>query len=176
MTLSPPPPLSVDPTIDPLFTNDEDVLPNASLGPERGVHTFFSEQAARTPNAIALEFDDVQLTYRSLEQRANRLAHLLRRRGIEPDRRVAILMERSIPFVVSILATLKAGGAYVPLDPAYPADRLQMMLDESGATVLLTQASTRPLVTPHAGSGARPLPLRDGVLYFRRDHRRTVPL
>jgi len=128
-----------------------DVRPDASPPPGRGVHLLFSEQAARTPDAIALEFDDVRLTYRALERRANQLAHLLRRRGIEPDRRVAILMERSIAFVVSILATLKAGGAYVPLDPSYPAERLQVMLDESGATVMLTQASTRALVTPPDG-------------------------
>jgi amino acid adenylation domain-containing protein len=118
---------------------------------ERGVHDLFTEQAARTPDAVALEFGSDDLSYRALESRTNQLAHLLGRHGIGPDRRVAILMQRSIPFVVSILGTLKAGGAYVPLDPSYPAERLQMMLEESGATVLLTQDAERSLVTPPDG-------------------------
>ena len=109
--------------------------------PPRGVHDLFSAQAARTPDAIALEFGEVRLSYRELEAQANRLAHPLQRLGVGPDRRVGIFMDRSIEFVVSILATLKAGGCYVPLDPSYPADRLQMMLDEAEATVLLTQPS-----------------------------------
>jgi len=117
----------------------------------RGVHDLFSEQAARTPDAIALEFGDTERTYRTLDAQTNQLAHLLTRHGIGPDQRVAILMGRSVAFVVSILGTLKAGGAYVPLDPSYPAERLQMMLEESGATVLLTQESERSLVTPPDG-------------------------
>ncbi len=105
----------------------------------RGIHDLFAEQARRTPDAPALEFDGETLSYRALDARANQLAHDLIEHGVGPEARVAIFMERSVRFVVSILASLKAGGAYVPLDPSYPASRLQMMLEEAGATVLLTQ-------------------------------------
>ena len=104
-----------------------------------GIHDLFARQVARTPDAIALEFEGDTLSYRALDARADRLARRLRRHGVGPDVRVGIFMERSLLFPLSILATLKAGGAYVPLDPAYPTERLQMMLEEAGAAVLLTQ-------------------------------------
>ena len=106
---------------------------------EKCVHELFEEQAGRTPDAIALVFEGQQLSYRELNERANRLAHYLRKRGVGPEVRVGICVERGLEMVVGLLGILKAGGAYVPLDPQYPKERLAFMLDDSGVEVLLTQ-------------------------------------
>ncbi|HYR11590.1 MAG TPA: condensation domain-containing protein, partial [Longimicrobium sp.] len=103
------------------------------------IHQIFEAQAARTPGAVAVRFQEESLTYRELNERANRLAHSLRRRGVGPEVRVGLCLERSLEMVVGILAVLKAGGAYVPLDPAYPADRLAFTLSDAGVPVLLVQ-------------------------------------
>ncbi|MFT3774240.1 MAG: amino acid adenylation domain-containing protein [Minicystis sp.] len=104
------------------------------------IHEVFAAQAARTPDAIALVFEDRELTYRDLDQRANQLAHALQKRGVGPDTLVGVFCERSIEMVVALYGILKAGGAYVPLDPEYPKDRLAFMLDDSKPRVVLTQA------------------------------------
>jgi amino acid adenylation domain-containing protein len=106
----------------------------------RSVHRLFEEQAARTPQAVALVAGAERLTYRELDQRANRLAHYLRARGVGPDARVAVCLGRSSHLVVALLAVLKAGGAYVALDPAYPEERLRFLLRDAEAGVLLTEA------------------------------------
>ncbi len=103
------------------------------------VHELFEQQAARTPEAIALRRQEQSLTYRELNYRANQLAHQLCSLGVGPEVLVGILLERSVELVVSLLAVLKAGGAYVPLDPQYPAERLSFMIGDAGAKVLLTQ-------------------------------------
>ena len=103
------------------------------------VHELCERQAARTPDAPALSFEGQSLTYRELDARANQLARLLRRRGVGPEVLVAVVMERSIEMVVSLLAIMKAGGAYVPIDPDYPAERVNFITDETGARVVLTQ-------------------------------------
>jgi amino acid adenylation domain-containing protein len=103
------------------------------------IHELFEQQAARTPQAVAVEHEGRGLSYRELNDQANRLAHHLRGLGVGPDERVAICVRRSLEMVVGILAVLKAGGAYVPLDPAYPRERLQYMLHDSTPRVLLTQ-------------------------------------
>jgi non-ribosomal peptide synthetase component F len=103
------------------------------------VHQLFEQQVARTPDAVALVFEDNELSYAELNRRANQLAHHLRELGVRPDDRVALCVERGFEMIVAILAVLKAGGAYVPLDPAYPADRLRFMLDDSQPVALLTQ-------------------------------------
>jgi amino acid adenylation domain-containing protein len=103
------------------------------------LHELFEEQAARTPDAIALTFKDQTLTYSQLNQRANQLAHYLKRQGVGPESMVGLMIERSPEMAVGLLGILKAGGAYVPLDPSYPQDRLSFMLEDSGADVLLTQ-------------------------------------
>ncbi|HMF57778.1 MAG TPA: amino acid adenylation domain-containing protein [Pyrinomonadaceae bacterium] len=105
------------------------------------VHEMFERQVARTPDAVALEFDGQQLSYAELNRRANQLAHHLRRLGIGADQPVAICIRRSLEMIVAILGVLKAGGAYVPLDPASPHKRLSFMLEETVATVLLTEQS-----------------------------------
>ena len=103
------------------------------------IHQLFEEQVARTPEAIAVVFEDKQLTYRELNCRANRLAHHLQRLGVGPDVFVGICVERSLEMVIGILGILKAGGAYAPLDPSYPAERLGFMLGDAQVPVLLTQ-------------------------------------
>ncbi|HEY3579865.1 MAG TPA: condensation domain-containing protein, partial [Pyrinomonadaceae bacterium] len=104
------------------------------------LHELFEAQVARTPEAVAVVTDDESFKYRELNDRANQVAHHLRRLGVRPDAKVAILLERSVEMVVGLLAILKAGGAYVPLDPDYPSERLRFMLDDCGATVLLTDS------------------------------------
>src|SRR5262249_44140552 len=99
----------------------------------------FEEQAARTPDAVAVAFEDRQLTYAELNKKANRLAWRLRALGVGPEIRVCLLLERSAEMIAAMLGALKAGGAYVPLDPAYPEERLSFMIRDSGAVVLLTE-------------------------------------
>jgi natural product biosynthesis luciferase-like monooxygenase protein len=103
------------------------------------IHTLMQAQAARTPDAPAVTFEGTTLSYRQLDERSNKLATFLREMGVQPDQLVGVCVERSIDLVVSIVAVHKAGGAYVPLDPAYPRDRLALMIEDSGASVLLTQ-------------------------------------
>jgi natural product biosynthesis luciferase-like monooxygenase protein len=105
------------------------------------VHTLFEAQVDRTPDAKALSFQGRTLSYRELDQRANKVAHALRARGVGPDVLVGLCIERSLEMVIGLLGVLKAGGAYVPLDPVYPRERIAMMLEDAKAPVLLTQAS-----------------------------------
>ncbi|HYR12217.1 MAG TPA: amino acid adenylation domain-containing protein, partial [Longimicrobium sp.] len=107
------------------------------------VHELFEAQAERTPGAVAVVFEDRSLTYAELNRRANRLAHHLRERGVGPDVRVGICVERGPELVVGLLGVLKAGGAYVPLDPGQPAERLAYMLADSAPAVVLTQQELR---------------------------------
>jgi amino acid adenylation domain-containing protein len=103
------------------------------------VHRLFERQVLRTPASIALAFEGQTLTYADLNRRANQLAHALRGRGVGAEMLVGVCMERSIEMVVALLGVLKAGAAYVPFDPTYPPDRLAFMVDDAGASVLLTQ-------------------------------------
>ena len=103
------------------------------------VHQLFEEQAEKTPDVIAVVFENQQLSYQELNQQANKVAHYLQRLGVGPEVLVGVSLERSLKMVVAILGILKAGGAYVPLDPSYPKVRLAFMVEDSGAPVLLTQ-------------------------------------
>jgi len=105
---------------------------------EHTIPQLFVEQVEQTPDAIALVFGNEQLTYRELNERANKLAHHLRDSGVGPDVPVATCLERSVETIVSLIAILKAGGAYVPLEANYPAERLELMLEDSGVGVLIT--------------------------------------
>src|SRR3989344_197080 len=102
------------------------------------IHALFEAQVKKTPNNIAVIFEDQQLTYRELNQKANQLAHYLRRQGIEPDQLLGICIDRSLEMIIGVLGILKAGGAYVPIDPAYPKERIDFMLADSGCSILLT--------------------------------------
>ncbi|KMW72304.1 hypothetical protein TI10_15140 [Photorhabdus luminescens subsp. luminescens] len=95
------------------------------------VHQLFEQQAEKTPDAIAVIYENQTLSYAELNTRANRLAHQLIALGVEPDQRVAICVTRSLARIIGLLAVLKAGGAYVPLDPAYPGERLAYMLTDA---------------------------------------------
>ncbi|MCY1065249.1 non-ribosomal peptide synthase/polyketide synthase [Nannocystis sp. RBIL2] len=117
--------------------------------PARCIHEQFEDQAARTPDAVALVFGVQQLTYRELDERSNQLAHHLRGLGVGPEVRVGLCVERSLEMLVGLLAILKAGGAYVPLDPSYPQERLAFMLEDARPAVLLTQARLRDSLPPH---------------------------
>ncbi|MEH1814616.1 MAG: MupA/Atu3671 family FMN-dependent luciferase-like monooxygenase [Nostoc sp.] len=103
------------------------------------IHELFAQQVELTPDAVAVVFEDEQLTYHELNQRANCLAHHLRKLGVTSEALVGIYMERSLEIVLAMLAVLKAGGAYLPLDPTYPKERLTFMLEDAGVPVLLTQ-------------------------------------
>ncbi|MFT3764376.1 MAG: amino acid adenylation domain-containing protein [Minicystis sp.] len=116
---------------------------------ERMIHEVFAAQAARTPDAIALAFEGTEISYRELDERANRLAHALKKRGVKPEALVGVCMDRSIEMVVALYGVLKAGGAYVPLDPEYPRDRLAFMLDDSKPAVILTQAHLAGVLPEH---------------------------
>jgi amino acid adenylation domain-containing protein len=109
----------------------------APEAPAGCLHRFFEAQADRVPDAVAVEMGSEALTYAELDRRANRLARTLRARGVGSDAPVGICMRRSPEMVVAMLAVLKAGGAYLPLDPEYPAERLEYMLRDSGARVLV---------------------------------------
>ncbi|HVR96174.1 MAG TPA: AMP-binding protein, partial [Thermoanaerobaculia bacterium] len=103
------------------------------------LHELFEAQVEKTPQAEALVAGDLRLTYAELNARANRLASHLRKLGVGPEVRVGVCLGRSADLIVSLLSVLKAGGAYVPLDPAYPRERLEMMLEDSGAAVLVAR-------------------------------------
>ena len=105
---------------------------------DASVHELVEAQAARRPDATAVIFGERRLTYGELNQRANQLAHYLRRRGVGLEVRTGVLLEPSIEFVVSLLAILKAGGSYLPLDGGYPKTRLEFMLADAGVKLLLT--------------------------------------
>ncbi|MBO1050798.1 MAG: amino acid adenylation domain-containing protein [Dolichospermum sp. DET73] len=113
---------------------------------QKCIHQLFKEQVERSPDAIAVVFDNQQLTYRHLNERANQLAHYLQKLGVKPEVLVGICIERSLEMVVGLLGILKAGGAYVPLDPSYPKERLSYMLEDTGVKVLLTQRSLTELL------------------------------
>jgi amino acid adenylation domain-containing protein len=101
----------------------------------------FEEQVVKNPNAVAIVFEDRSVTYAELNARANQLAHYLRTKGVGPDVLVGLCVERSLEMIVGLMGTLKAGGAYVPLDPGYPQDRLDFMITDVNAPIVLTQAS-----------------------------------
>jgi amino acid adenylation domain-containing protein len=105
----------------------------------RCLHELFEVQASLTPERIALADQTRQLTYRELNERANQLAHCLQEMNVRPEVLVGIMMERSVEMVVALLGVLKAGGAYVPLDPQYPQDRIDYMLADTQAPIVLTE-------------------------------------
>jgi amino acid adenylation domain-containing protein len=113
--------------------------------PQVCAHELFEQQVARDPAAIALVFGNRQVSYGELNDRANRVAHHLRRRGVGPDVLVGVCLERSPEMVVALLAVWKAGGAYVPLDPAYPPERLSFMIADAQTLLLLTEEKCRTL-------------------------------
>ncbi|MBH3424329.1 non-ribosomal peptide synthetase [Pseudomonas gessardii] len=132
----------------PLLHVDEQRALQDSLGLEAGehrldqcIHQLFSQQVQARGDAPALTFAGQTLSYRELDRRANRLAWMLRERGVGPQVRVGLALPRSLEMVIGLLAILKAGGAYVPLDPEYPLDRLHYMIEDSGIGLLLSDGA-----------------------------------
>jgi len=112
---------------------------------DKSLNLQFEEQVERSPDAVAVVFEDRQLSYTELNRRSNQLAHYLSELGVGPEVLVAVCLEPGLEMIVALLAVLKAGGAYLPLDPAFPVERLQFMVDDSAPVALLTQESLRPL-------------------------------
>jgi amino acid adenylation domain-containing protein len=114
------------------------------------IHQLVEQQVQRTPDNIAVIFEDTSLTYRELDERSNQLAHHLQQLGVQPETIVAIAVERSLDMIIGLLGILKAGGAYLPLDPTYPKDRLAFMLDDAEVGILITQHHLRSQLPPPA--------------------------
>ncbi|MGB7605975.1 MAG: amino acid adenylation domain-containing protein, partial [Lutisporaceae bacterium] len=113
---------------------------------DKTIHELFEAQVEKTPDKVAVIYEDKQLSYRELNERANQLAVILQQKGIVPDAMVGIMAERSIEMVIGIMAILKVGGAYVPIDPEYPEDRIAYILADSDASILLTQRALKDKV------------------------------
>ena len=111
----------------------------------------FAEQATRTPEAVAVVYEDHEIRYGELDRRANQLAHHLRAQGVGPDVIVGVCLERSVELVIGLLGVLKAGGAYLPLDPQYPAERLAFMLADAQAPVVVTCEDLEEAPAAHWG-------------------------
>src|SRR3954453_13363810 len=104
------------------------------------LHHLFEAQTSRTPDAIALRFQNTELTYGELNERANQVAHQLIESGVKPEDLIGICVERSLETIVGVLGVLKAGAAYVPFDPTYPKERLRFLFDDAEVATLLTQS------------------------------------
>ncbi|MBD2559797.1 MULTISPECIES: non-ribosomal peptide synthetase [Nostoc] len=116
---------------------------------DKCIHQLFEDQVERSPDAIALVFEDQQLTYQELNQRANQLAHHLQKLGVRPEVLVGICIERSLEMIIGLLGILKAGGAYVPIDPDYPQQRLAFFLEDCQTKILLTQDKFKQTLPRH---------------------------
>ena len=113
------------------------------------VHHLIEDQAERTPEAVAVVFEQQRLTYRELNARANQVARALQAQGVEPETLVGICLERGLDMVVGLLGILKAGGAYVPIDPSYPKDRLDFMLKDTQMLMLITHSDIAATLPDH---------------------------
>ena len=144
------------------------------------IPALFAEQVARAPEAVAVTFDGRSMSYRELEDAANRLAHLLIAHGVDTGACVALLLERSCEAIVAILAVLKTGAGYLSLDPALPTARMRFIVEDAGAVALITTAELRPRLDGFAvvvidvedpavdtqPSTALPVPRPDSIAYL----------
>ncbi len=135
--------------------------PAVDIGPSPTLPDLFAAQAGRTPDSLAVVFEDRQLTYRDLDERSSRVARRLRALGVRREDRVALCLERSERMLVAILGILKTGAAYVPIDPAYPADRRALMLEDARAVVAVTEEWLQEGGEGAEGGG----PFPDGLAY-----------
>ncbi|MEV8536217.1 amino acid adenylation domain-containing protein [Streptomyces sp. NPDC051211] len=124
---------------------------NATAAPtaDGTVPALFERQAAETPDAVAVFFEEEQLTYRELDERANRLARALTEQGVGPETIVAVATRRSPDLVVALLGVSKAGGAYLPVDHTYPAERIGYMIEDSGARLAVVDAAAAEVLAEH---------------------------
>jgi amino acid adenylation domain-containing protein len=128
------------------------------------LHALFESQVDRSPDAVAVTFEEERLTYRQLDQRANQVAHLLKAWGVGPESRVGLCTGRHPEMLVGLLGILKAGGAYVPVEPAYPRQRLAFLLEDAAVSVLLTRRAIEAVLPGHPG---RVLRLNESPLLAR---------
>src|SRR5690606_21099043 len=119
--------------------------------PAAAIPALFEARVDRAPGTVALDFEGQSLTYAELDRRADALARTLRTLGVGLGVPVGLCVERSVEMVVGMLGILKAGGAYVPLDPAFPLERLSLVLEETGAPVVLTQERLLDRLPAHWG-------------------------
>ena len=130
---------------------------------ETCIHALFEQQAEERPDNVAVVFEDKQLTYRQLNEKANQLAHYLREvHRVTPDTLVGLCVERSLEIVIGILGILKAGGAYVPLDPSYPQERLNYIVKDAGLEVILSQSQVQDMLASLSHFGGQVV-LLDGL-------------
>ncbi|REG90461.1 non-ribosomal peptide synthetase, partial [Flavobacterium aquicola] len=115
---------------------------------DKTVVDLFEEQVKRAPDAIAVVYEQEELTYKELDERSNQLGHYLREQGVQPDDLVAICLERSLEMLVGILGILKSGGAYVPIKPDYPTTRISYIVRDIGCSLLLTDSSAKDVLNP----------------------------
>ncbi|NEP26961.1 amino acid adenylation domain-containing protein, partial [Moorena sp. SIO3I6] len=140
-------PLMTEPELDQILVEWNNT--KTDYPTDKCIHQLFQEQVQKTPDAVAVVFEQQKLTYSQLNSKANQLAHYLQKLGVVPETLVGICVERSVEMVVGLLAILKAGGAYVPLDSTYPQERLDYMLCDAKVSVLLTQKSFFTLLPEH---------------------------
>ena len=117
---------------------------------DKCIHQLFEEQVEKNPDAVAVVFEQEQLTYQQLNAKANQLARYLQTLGVKPETLVGISIDRSLEMVIGLLGILKAGGAYVPIDPSYPTERLSYMLEDSAVPVLLASGAVMELLPEHS--------------------------
>ncbi len=110
---------------------------------EKTIAELFEEQVQKSPDKVALIFEEQSLTYKALQMQSHQLAKVLRNRGVGPDSIVGVMVDRSFEMMIGILGVLKAGGAYLPIDPSYPSDRIDYMLEHSQTKIVLTEAKYR---------------------------------
>ncbi|MCQ9642145.1 AMP-binding protein, partial [Chryseobacterium sp. WG14] len=116
---------------------------------DKTLHELFESQASRTPDAVALVYGEVKLSYKELNERSNRLAnYLIKTHALQPDDLVPLCLERSEHMLIAILGVLKSGAAYVPMDPSYPSDRIEHILRDTGSKIVIAEESTIEKVTP----------------------------
>lgn len=131
---------------------------------DKCLHQLFEEQAEKTPDAVALIFEEQQLTYRELNARANKLANQLLKLGVEPETLVGICIERSLEMMIGLLGILKSGGGYVPIDPEYPKERISLLLEDSQVKFLVTQKAIESRLPEHQAT----------VVYLERDDQTSI--
>ncbi|WP_051569069.1 non-ribosomal peptide synthase/polyketide synthase [Alkaliphilus transvaalensis] len=127
---------------------------------DKTIQQLFEEQVEKTPDQIAVVYEDKRLTYHELNERSNQLARLLRSKGVKSDTIVSIMVDRSLEMMVGIMGILKAGGAYLPIDPQYPIARITFMLEDSNTELLLTQSS----IMDHVSFKGEIINLEDGEI------------
>ncbi|MEC4818132.1 MAG: AMP-binding protein, partial [Scytonema sp. PMC 1069.18] len=121
-------------------------MPEADCRQISCIHQLFEEQAQRTPNSVAVIFEEQRLTYKELNSLSNKVAHYLQTLGVGPEVLVGICVERSLHTVIGLLGILKAGGAYLPIDPVYPQKRIALMLADAQVPVILTQTHLQDIL------------------------------